>query len=363
MKKVKVRIIILLMIFFLAGCGRQDRNESIKIEQESVIQETAETEEMMETIIDTAQCESTEEIENKEIIATMIIETEIMETEVTGTESEKTEAVRVVNKVNVRRHPSTESEIYTVLPYGTEIERIYDDGEWSTVLIDGGTYYIASSCLRAKSETEKGYQVAIDAGHQKTGNREQEPIGPGAVETKAKVSGGTTGWTSGLNEYELNLMVAQKLRDELENRGYEVLMIRDSNDVDISNSERAAIANESGADAFVRIHANGSENTSVNGAMTICQTASNPYNGNLYSLSRKLSDCILEALVAETNCRKQSVWETDTMSGINWCSVPVTIVEMGYMTNPEEDQLMATEVYQYQIAVGIANGVDAFFAE
>ena len=213
----------------------------------------------------------------------------------------------------------------------------------------------------APTEPIEQKRIVIDAGHQSKGNYEKEPVGPGASELKAKVSSGTQGISTGLEEYQLNLLVAQKLQEILQDRGYEVIMIRTTHDVNISNAERAKIANDLTADAFIRIHANSSDNAQTNGILTICQTKENPYNGDLYNKSYLLSQTVLDEMVAATGAKRLYVWETDTMSGINWCQVPVTIVEMGFMSNVAEDEKMATDDYQKLLALGIANGIDLYF--
>lgn len=202
--------------------------------------------------------------------------------------------------------------------------------------------------------------IVIDAGHQAQGNSELEPIGPGASEKKAKVASGTQGVSSGVPEYKVTLQVAEKLRDVLEERGYQVIMVRESNDVNISNAERAEIANKNNADAFLRLHCNGVENSSATGALALCQTKNNPYCADQYDASRKLSECVLNGLCDASGAKNTGVREVDNMSGINWCQVPVTIIEMGYMTNPQEDTNLNTPSYQQKLAEGMADGIENY---
>jgi N-acetylmuramoyl-L-alanine amidase len=261
-----------------------------------------------------------------------------------------------------------EPALPTVIP--TQI--VYPKGEGSTntetgiLKVDEKTRGNKERDVNSSKNTDskaKNRLIAIDAGHQSKGNNENEPIGPGATTTKPKVSSGTRGVATGVPEYKLNLVIALKVKEELLDRGYDVYMIRETNDVNLSNRERAELANESGADLFIRIHADGSENSSVSGTSTLYPSEDNSYVDYLYEDSYALSKAIVDAMCDRTGAKNRGAIARDDMSGINWCTIPVSIIEMGYMSNKKEDKLMQTEEYQNKMAEGICDGIDDFYEQ
>ena len=127
----------------------------------------------------------------------------------------------------------------------------------------------------------KKYIICIDPGHQEKGDPNLEPIGPGASSKKARVSSGTTGIATKKPEYKLNLEAAIVLKHILENKGYSIVMTRESHEVNISNSERAILANEKNADLAIRIHADSLTNSSKTGASILIPQKDGKYTSGI----------------------------------------------------------------------------------
>ena len=204
--------------------------------------------------------------------------------------------------------------------------------------------------------------VVLDPGHTGVVAGGYEPLGPGSSEMKAKDTSGTEGIATGVAEYQLTLKVAKQLSTALKKQGCKVVMTRTNSKNPLSCIQRAKAANRAKADAYLRIHANGSRNSSTNGAMTICVTKNNRFvSSKLYEKSYALSQSVLDAYVKATGCHKEYIWQTDTMTGNNWSKVPTTLIEMGYMSNPTEDRKMQTKAYQKKMVKGMAEGIKAYF--
>lgn len=202
-----------------------------------------------------------------------------------------------------------------------------------------------------------GRIIGIDPGHQEHANSEKEPIAPGSSEKKAKVSSGTAGVSTRRPEYEVNLEVALQLKTALEAEDAQVVLTRETNDVDISNVERAQLCNEAGCDLVLRIHCNGAEKKSVNGIGLYVRKT-----GACAEESYAASEFILPAMAEATGAKACGIYQRDTYSGLNWSEVPSILVEMGYMSNPEEDEKLCDPDYQAKLVAGMTEGVCAYFA-
>lgn len=226
----------------------------------------------------------------------------------------------------------------------------------------------AVSEILTEAQTEavpvsNGYSVCIDPGHQGSwvDMSAMEPNAPGSSEMKVKCTTGTQGNYSGVPEYQLNLDISLQLRDELESRGYRVVMTREDNDTAISNSERALLASDTGCDVTVRIHANSSTDTQVNGALAMTMAPDNPYVSDLFDASYRLAQNILDQYCAATGFSNLGVQFYDNMTGINWSKIPVMILEMGFMSNQGDDLSMQDPAMQTRMVNGIVKGIDAYF--
>lgn len=228
------------------------------------------------------------------------------------------------------------------------------------VCIAAGVGGFAKTDAAVAASNKKVYKVAIDAGHQAKGNYKREPIGPGAKTKKPKVSSGTQGAATKVPESKLNLQIAKKLERELKKRGYKVYMVRRKQNVNISNKQRAQRVNKSGADIYIRLHADAA-GPKVKGVSALYPSKKNRYVKKLSGKSKKLSKCILNNYCKSTKFNNRGLVKRDDLTGTNWSKVPVTLIEMGFMTNRLEDKKMQKKSYQAKMVRGIANGVDQYF--
>ncbi|MDO4479122.1 MAG: N-acetylmuramoyl-L-alanine amidase [Lachnospiraceae bacterium] len=206
--------------------------------------------------------------------------------------------------------------------------------------------------------------ICLNAAHESVPIPDLEPIGPGSEEMAPIAQVGTEGQASGLFEYQLTLIMAFKLKNVLEARGYQVIMPRMDNDVAIGCVERARIANENGAEVVINLHAESEADPNVTGVRTI-----SPGSDNLFLTSeqivadQQLAQLVLSSLCAATGAVNRGRSETNALAELNWSAAPAVSVEMGLMSNRDEDLRMTEESYQMMIVNGIADGIDAFLAK
>lgn len=210
------------------------------------------------------------------------------------------------------------------------------------------------------NEKQGKFLVVIDPGHQQKANLNLEPIGPGATTQKYKVTDGTTGVVTKKREAVLVLEMAFVLKEKLEAKGMQVLMTRTSQDVDISNKERATLANDHKANLFLRLHADGSENPNQSGFAVLTPAEGSPYTKEIYAESLQISQTIVKKMRENQQVKVNGIKFRDDLSGFNWSKVPGVLLELGFMSNHEEDKKLSDPQYVNSLLQSVADSVDEY---
>ena len=203
--------------------------------------------------------------------------------------------------------------------------------------------------------------VCIDAGHGGGADLTLTPIGPGSDSMQYVEPGGTSGVASGRDEAQVTLEVAQLLAAKLRDAGVSVVMVREDDSRTYSSEERASIANAAGADLFVRLHCDGSDDPWARGFSTLVPghnewtSAAGIVDSSAYAAS-----IMHPIVIAEVGMPDVGIIERNDLAGFNFCEVPSVLFEMGFMSNYDEDLQLNDPVYQDRLAQALCDATIAY---
>jgi N-acetylmuramoyl-L-alanine amidase len=204
--------------------------------------------------------------------------------------------------------------------------------------------------------------ICLDPGHGTPAavGRQVEPIGPGSRTMKIKDGGGAAG------EAAVALAIARRARELLVERGYRVAMTRTTPTIHLGdgngNIARARYCNRWHAALMVRIHADGSGDTSLHGVSTLVPAWHRGWTDDIYTPSLRAGRAIQRAVVRATGAADRGLVQRGDLTGFNWADVPAVLVETGFLSNPAERRLLQSGAYQQRVARGLLAGVGAFVA-
>jgi N-acetylmuramoyl-L-alanine amidase len=198
--------------------------------------------------------------------------------------------------------------------------------------------------------------ICLDPGHGTLPSvgAQTEPIGPGSTVMKIKDGGGAPG------EAPVALAIAKRTRTLLLARGYRVAMTRTTTGYRGGNIARAQFCNVRHAALMIRIHADGSNDSSLHGVKTLIPSVHRGWTDDIAVPSLHAAQAVQRALVRATGAKDLGLFQRSDLTGFNWADVPAILVETGFMSNPRESALLRSAAYQEKVARGLAAGTSAF---
>lgn len=209
--------------------------------------------------------------------------------------------------------------------------------------------------LNANSQ---GKVIVIDPGHGSEVDMSLEPLSPGSNKKRVKAPVGAVGDYTKIPEYKVDWDVSLKLKKILEDKGFIVVMTKRSIAENPGGIDRAEIGNKANARLVVRIHADSFEDKDVSGTTILVPEALSDDKKSLSEESSRCANIILSTLANEVGVKDRGVVLRDDLTAFNWSNVPTLLVEMGFLSNKNEDILLNRSDYQNKLALAIADGIE-----
>lgn len=339
LRKITISILMVSTMFTFAACGSKSNiNENNKSKIDVEIKEEKEIK-SKNSGFESLKDKGIEENNNKQ----EEIKEEKKKQEEKKVEENENEKEKVVDeKEEVKEEPKTENNtnkgITTVSNKNSEVSNEFPN-------------------VKKVEFNPNNNVIVIDSGHANKSNLEKEPISPGSSTMKIKDGGGATGNFTGVPEYKVAMSVSMKLKALLEDKGYKVIMTKTSHDESLGNVERAEVGNNTGAALVIRMHADSAGVEQAHGASMLIPGL-NEYTAAVYDESRRCGAVIIDTLTSQVGMYNRGLVPRQDITGFNWSKVPVVLVEMGFLSNENEDKLLNTDEYQDKVAKGIADGIE-----
>lgn len=255
----------------------------------------------------------------------------------------------IYNGTNLRTEPSTASKVVERVDAGNTYEVIGTENDWFKIKINNkDTAYVANWVVKTNDEhlTNSSENKTIEKTKRKKGtlNGLTIVIDPG----HGGNDHGTTG-VRGTDEKDITLLTAEKLKSKLIAAGANVVLTRES-DTYVALRKRVSISHQVAADAFISLHYDATENSSVNGITT--------YYTNSYQ--KELAQYVHKGLAKKVDLRDREVQPGNYLV-LRENKQKAILIELGFLSNASEERKITTDYYREKATLGIYEGIINYF--
>ncbi|WP_431805023.1 N-acetylmuramoyl-L-alanine amidase [Halobacillus andaensis] len=234
--------------------------------------------------------------------------------------------------MHVRSTPSMDAPIIGALEDGASVTVYEKDGNWGRIEYNGYTGWVSTDFLVGSDSPLEGVRITLDPGHGGTD--------PGAIGVNS------------IYEKDVNLSTAQRTYDQLSDAGATVTMTR-SGDQYVDLDERVNISHSYDTDAFISFHYNASASSSARGISSYYHD-----DNKDSSWARTMQN----QLAGKTDRQNDGVFQED-FRVVKDNHAPAVLLELGFLTNQEEAEVVQTDSYQSTVADAITEGAIDYFDE